>query len=85
MPSFRYSGRSSRGDAVSGVLEAESPESLANHLFERGITPIDIQATNASQDVLQDVWRRIGGGRPTLNDMILVSRQMFSITRAGIP
>ena len=33
MPAFRYNGRSSRGDSVSGVLEAESPESLANHLF----------------------------------------------------
>lgn len=85
MPAFRYSGRSNRGDAVSGVLEAESPESLANHLFERGITPIDIQAASISQDVLQDLWQRLGGGRPSMNDLILFSRQMFSITKAGIP
>lgn len=85
MPAFRYSGRSSRGDAVSGVLEADSPESLANHLFERGITPIDIQVASASQDFLQDFWHRLGGGRPTINDLILFSRQMFSITKAGIP
>ncbi|MDX1562109.1 MAG: type II secretion system F family protein [Gammaproteobacteria bacterium] len=85
MPSFRYSGRTGRGDAVSGVLDAESPESLANHLFERGITPIEIKQSSESQDVLQDIWRRLGGGRPTLNDMILFSRQMFSITKAGIP
>jgi MSHA biogenesis protein MshG len=85
MPAFRYSGRSSRGDAVSGVLEAESPESLANHLFERGITPIDIQAASVSQDVMLDLWHHLGGGRPTLNDLILFSRQMFSITKAGIP
>ena len=85
MPAFRYSGRSSRGDAVSGVLEADSPESLANHLFERGITPIDIQAARVSRDVLADLWRRLGGGRPKLTDLILFSRQMFSITKAGIP
>jgi len=85
MPAFRYNGRSSRGDAVSGVLEAESPETLANHLFERGITPIDIQAAGVSKDILQDFWRRLGGGRPSLNDLILFSRQMFSITKAGIP
>jgi MSHA biogenesis protein MshG len=85
MPSFRYSGRSRRGDAVSGVLEADSPESLANHLFERGITPIDIQPASVSQDVLQEFWHRLGGGRPSTNDLILFSRQMFSITKAGIP
>jgi MSHA biogenesis protein MshG len=85
MPAFRYSGRSSRGDAVSGVLEADSPESLANHLFERGITPIDIKAAAASRDVLADLKRRLGGGRPKLTDLILFSRQMFSITKAGIP
>lgn len=85
MPAFRYSGRSSRGDAVSGVVEADSPDSLANHLFERGITPIDIQLASASRDVLADLWRRLGGGRPKLTDLILFSRQMFSITKAGIP
>jgi MSHA biogenesis protein MshG len=85
MAAFRYRGRSSRGDAVSGVLEAESAESLANHLFERGITPIDILPASVSQDLMQDLWRRLGGGRPTLNDLILFSRQMYSITKAGIP
>lgn len=85
MAAYRYSGRTSRGDAVSGVLEAESPESLANHLFERGITPIDIEAAGASRDVLKEVWERLGGGRPKLIDMILFSRQMYSITKAGIP
>jgi MSHA biogenesis protein MshG len=85
MPAFRYSGRSSRGDAVSGVLEADSPESLANHLFERGITPIDIHPAGVSRDLLADLWRRLGGGRPGLSDLILFSRQMFSVTRAGIP
>jgi len=85
MAAFRYSGRTSRGDSVSGVLEADSPESLANHLFERGITPIDIRAASASRDVLEDLWQRLGGGRPKLTDLILFSRQMHSVTKAGIP
>jgi MSHA biogenesis protein MshG len=85
MAAFRYSGRTSRGEAVSGVLEADTAESLANHLFDRGITPIDIKPAAASHDVLLDVWQRLGGGRPKLGDMILFSRQMYSITKAGIP
>lgn len=85
MASYKYSGRTSRGEPVTGVIDAESPESLANHLFERGITPIDIKAAVVSQDVVQDVWHRLGGGRPGITDMILFSRQMYSITKAGIP
>lgn len=85
MPVFRYNGRTVRGDAVAGSLESESAEALANHLFARGITPTEIKAVNDSPDVLAEAWRRLGGGQPTLTDIILFSRQMYSITKAGVP
>jgi len=85
MATFRYSGRTSRGDAVSGALEADSAEALANHLFARGITPTQIVQSAGGEDVLQDIWRRLGGGRPKANDLILFSRQMFALTKAGLP
>jgi MSHA biogenesis protein MshG len=82
---FRYNGRTARGDAVSGSLESDSAEALASHLFARGITPIDIKPVAASVDVVAELWRKLGGGRPTLTDLILFSRQMYSITKAGVP
>jgi MSHA biogenesis protein MshG len=85
MAVFKYSGRTARGDAVAGSLESESAESLANHLFARGITPTEIKPVEASQDIGAELWRRIGGGRPSLTDLILFSRQMYSITKAGVP
>lgn len=85
MPTFRYNGRSARGEAVGGSLEAESAEALATHLFARGITPTTIAPVAESKDVVADLWRRIGGGKPTLTDLILFSRQMYSITKAGVP
>lgn len=85
MAAFRYKGRTARGDSVTGVLEAESPDSLADHLFARGITPTSIQPTSGSDDVLRDVWQRLGGGRPKLADLIMFSRQMYAITQAGLP
>jgi MSHA biogenesis protein MshG len=83
--SFRYNGRTARGEAVTGILEADSAEALATHLFTRGITPIDIQAAAASRDAVGDLWRMLGGGRPRINDLILFSRQMYAITKAGLP
>src|SRR5512134_599843 len=85
MAVFKYSGRTTRGDAVAGSLESESAESLANHLFARGITPTEIKPAEVSQDLGAELWRRIGGGRPSLTDLILFSRQMYSITKAGVP
>jgi MSHA biogenesis protein MshG len=85
MPFFKYNGRTARGDAVTGSLESESAETLANHLFARGITPIDIKPVAATEYAVADLMRRLGGGKPTLTDLILFSRQMYSITKAGVP
>src|SRR5215470_8073844 len=85
MASFRYNGRTARGEAVAGTLDAESAEALATHLFTRGITPIDIQSVAVSNDALVDIWHRLGGGAPRITGLILFSRQMYAITKAGLP
>lgn len=85
MPVFEYSGRTARGEAVSGRLEADSADALANQLFSRGITPIGIEPALERRDVLKDLWRRLGGGRPQLVDLIMFSRQMHALTQAGLP
>jgi MSHA biogenesis protein MshG len=85
MPVFKYNGRTARGDAVAGSLESDSAESLASHLFARGITPTEIKPITVSEDAALDLWRRLGGGRPDITDLILFSRQMYSITKAGLP
>jgi MSHA biogenesis protein MshG len=85
MALYRYTGRSARGEAVGGALEAESAEALASHLFARGITPTEIRAAAASPDVLADLGRRLGFGKPKVTDLILFSRQMYAVTKAGLP
>jgi MSHA biogenesis protein MshG len=85
MPTFRYNGRTARGEAVGGSLDAESAEALAAHLFTRGITPTHIRPAAASQDALAELWRKLGGGKPKIADLILFSRQMYAITKAGLP
>ncbi len=86
MPFYQYKGRSGRGDVIVGTLEAESPDALATRLFNSGVTPIEINpAIIAHKNTVGDLWRRMGGGRPTMSDLILFCRQMYTITRAGIP
>jgi MSHA biogenesis protein MshG len=85
MPSFKFQGRNARGEAIDGVLDADSADSLADHLFARGITPTDIALAKASDDVVEQAWRRLGGGRPSVNDLIMFSRQMYALTKSGMP
>jgi MSHA biogenesis protein MshG len=85
MPAFRFQGRTTRGESVAGVLEADSADSLADHLFARGITPTDIAPDAPSEDIVEQTWRRLGGGRPSANDLIMFSRQMYALTKSGLP
>jgi len=86
VPDFAYTGRISGGDAVRGRLEAASANEVAVYLNSRGVTPVDIREAKASKEFdLDELWRKLGGGKPHINDMIMFCRQMHTITRAGMP
>ena len=84
MPSYRYKGRSDRGAVVTGQLEAASAELVANQLLTSGVTPIDIDEATPRQG-LGERLKRGFGARPTLMELILFSRQMYSLMKAGVP
>ncbi|HET7370713.1 MAG TPA: type II secretion system F family protein [Gammaproteobacteria bacterium] len=89
MGAFRYKGRTSRGDLVNGSLEGETAEAVADQLFTIGVTPIEIApAATASakpKPVLEGVKKLLFRERPKLDDLILFSRQMYSLTKGGVP
>ncbi len=84
MPSFRYKARSESGKSVSGTLDAPSREMVMSHLEEMGYTPISVnqETTGAA---------KAGGGLFTRfekvkgKDLVMITRQMHSLIRAGIP
>jgi MSHA biogenesis protein MshG len=82
---FRYRGRSGRGALVTGRLEAESIDAVAARLMNLGITPIEIDSDVAGRASLAETWQRLGGGKPKTADLVLFSRQMYSITKSGLP
>jgi MSHA biogenesis protein MshG len=86
MPVFTYTGRSRRGELASGLMEGDSPDSIAARLMGNGITPIQIKAATpkGDGDVLRAL-RRFGVGAPTIGDLVMFSRQMYTITKSGIP
>jgi MSHA biogenesis protein MshG len=82
---FRYRGRSGRGDLITGRLEAETVDAVASRLLNLGITPLQIDADSDRSTSIEELLRRLGAGRPSTVDLVLFSRQMYAITKSGLP
>jgi MSHA biogenesis protein MshG len=85
MPNFSYKGRSIRGALVQGELEAASMDAVATQLFNTGITPIDINEKTASSNNVESLLVRLQAKRPSLDDIILFTRQMYTMMKSGVP
>lgn len=85
MPLFKYQGRSVRGELIKGSVDGASANAVASQLFNSGITPIDIVEAQPETDVLVLLKRRLTQGKAELSDLILFSRQMYTLTKAGVP
>jgi MSHA biogenesis protein MshG len=85
MPIFSYTGRV-RGELATGLMEGDTADAVAARLLGNGITPIEVAPAKAegSGDLAQTL-RKLGFGKPSTSDLVLFSRQMYTITKSGIP
>jgi len=85
MSSFAFEGRSAEGQRVSGTLEGVSKDAVAGQLSSRGITPINIQPSKPKSEV-GEWWLKVSGQEKVrVEDLIMLTRQLYTITKAGIP
>lgn len=85
MPFFAYKGRNGRGESVQGVIEGADSGAIAGQLFGLGITPLEIRPSAPP--------RADGGGlnfsfskpKVTHTEVLLFSRQMYTLLKAGVP
>ena len=85
MASFHYKGRAQRGELVEGQVEADNAEAVATQLTGGGIIPVDIVEVATQGKLLDGLWKRYGSRRPELTDLILLTRQLYALMRAGVP
>ena len=87
MTTYAWRGRNARGESVSGSLQGESRETIANQLMNSGITPVDIQrGVDAQKPGTLGGWRQLfSGNRPESSDLIFFARQMYTLAKAGVP
>jgi MSHA biogenesis protein MshG len=83
---FAYKGRNASGELVQGVTEGADSAAVATQLFATGVTPVEIGETRPRQagesiGLLQRLTQR-----PVAHeDLLLFSRQMYTLLKAGVP
>lgn len=87
MATFAYRGRNARGEQVRGTLDGVDSGAIAEQLFNTGITPVDINPAAAADPMGAGPswWERLREERPSTIDLMLFSRQMHTLLRAGVP
>ncbi|HZW86888.1 MAG TPA: type II secretion system F family protein [Gallionella sp.] len=88
MPVFAYKGRNGRGDLVQGTLDGTDSSVIADQLMNTGITPTEIKSFSANLGVAikPDFFKRLAQEKSVSPmDLLLFSRQMYTLLKAGVP
>lgn len=87
MAAFDYRARDRRGTLVAGRLEAASAPNAAEQLIGTGLTPVDIkEAAPPGEGSVVGAWLAgVLSPRITIVDLMLFSRYMHSLLKAGVP
>ena len=84
MPVYEYKGLDTGGKSVKGMLDAESQTALRQMLQSKGVFVTDVnEGKAASVGGDQDLRSRLQ--RVTLRDISVLTRQLSTLMRAGIP
>ena len=88
MPNYIYTARRPSGEQVNGELELASSAAVAAQLAENGLIPIRIQegvvtAPKTGKGISLDFLKR--NKKVGLDELILFCRQMYALTRSGVP
>lgn len=85
MAAFQWQGRNTRGQLVNGRVEADNSDAVAEQLLRLDITPIEIESAGEINNSRFTLRLALGMDQPELNDLILFARQMYTLTKAGVP
>lgn len=84
MNTYRYRARDADGQLREGRLQADSEQAAAAQLLDSGASPLEI-AEERSGGGERKSLAALFEPKIRLDDLILFSRQMYSITKAGVP
>lgn len=86
MDIYAWRGRSANGEAIQGVFEGETENSVADHLIAKGISPVHISIAPQKDKSSNSDWlARLSRKPVVVDDILIFSRQMYTLNKAGVP
>ena len=86
MPSYAYKGRDSGGKLVEGVVDGADSGGVVDLLRGRGLTPVAITPAPSDAAKKSFDWNfRLTRPRVGHIDLLLFSRQMYTLLKSGVP
>ena len=84
MATFHYQGRTLDGNKANGQIDAVTSEAAAEQLMNRGIIPVSITQGKTRSGHDFDLNALFAPAVP-LEILVLFCRQLYSLTKAGVP
>ena len=85
MRHFAYEGRNRRGELVRGRIESPNPQAVAQWMMGAGLVPVKIAADDPDQGTTSWLGSLRGRGALTSTELLLFTRQLGTMVRAGLP
>ena len=86
MAVYSWRGRNTRGELVQGQLEGANDSGVADQLMTMGVAPVLIELKKSTANIGTESWLGRLSQKPVeLEDVLIFSRQMHTLNKAGIP
>ncbi len=86
MAAYAWKGRDPRGDLVQGVIDAASDNAVADQLLAIGVSPVSIALKAGTLTTSpSNIWEALRASPVTDEDLLLLSRQLYTLQKAGVP
>lgn len=82
---FLYEGRNRHGELVKGKIESPNPQAVAQWMMGAGIVPVKIGVDSSRESSTSLLGDLKGRGSLTPIDLLLFTRQLGTMVRAGLP
>ena len=85
MPTYNYKGRDGAGNLVDGSVDAANENAVAETLLSRGVRPVEIKIGESANKKGGFDLSSIFSRKISQNDLLMFCRQMYTLSKAGIP
>lgn len=84
MALFKYRAKDASGSYTNAIIEANNQSEAIAEIRRQGLYPLEISETKALP--LQNIkFKEIFHGKVGLSQLIMMCRQMYSLSKAGVP